>query len=86
MYLNCDRFIDVLVVGYVGEWDLSTGDLIEHKISDSAVSLVAISGGKIVTYAGADIRVLDVSTCLLVFPESFFFYELCYSCDDQAAP
>ena len=63
--------IDELVVGYLGEWDLSSGDVIEHKVHDDAVDCIALSGDMIVTsyYNGGDaniIRVFNVSTCLLV--------------------
>ena len=60
---------DELIVGHVGEWDLSSGDLIEHKIHGGAVVRMAVSGDRIVTRGNEGaIRVLNVSTCLLVLP------------------
>ena len=62
--------MDEFVVGHVGEWDLSSGDLMEHKVHDGALVRMALSGDRIVTgtdgFIGGVIRVLNVSTCLLL--------------------
>jgi hypothetical protein len=58
--------MDEFVVGHVGEWDLSSGDVIEHSVSDDAVWRMALSGDRIVTSGGGAIRVSNVATCLLV--------------------
>ena len=53
-------------IGYIGEWDLSSGDLIEHNLHDGSVYHMALSGARIVTCDSNDIiRVLDLTTCLL---------------------
>ena len=68
MGLKCDCFTDELVVGHVGEWDLSSGDLIEHKVNDCEVLDMAINGDRIVTSDSSYhpiIRVFNVTTCLL---------------------
>ncbi len=65
MVLKCDGFIYELPVGHVGEWDLSSGDLIEHKVNDGPVDYMAHSGDKIVIKRDG-IRVFNVLTCLLL--------------------
>jgi hypothetical protein len=40
---------DKIVVGHVGEWDLLSGDVIEHKVHYGTVLCMALSGDKIVT-------------------------------------
>ncbi len=60
------------------EWDLSSGDVIEHKVHDVAVIRMAVSGDKIVTSDAARvIRVFNVSTCLSIGPSSYlsFIYD-----------
>jgi hypothetical protein len=67
LVLKCDRLIDELFVGYVGEWDLLRGDLIEHKVYDDAVYYIALSGDMIVANGDNEcIRVFNVSTCWLL--------------------
>ncbi len=67
VFFKCDIFNGDLVVGYVGEWDLSSGDLLERKIHRSRVYCMALSGDRIVTSNSDDvIRMFNVSTCLLV--------------------
>ncbi len=62
-----DSLIDERVVGHVGEWDLSSGDLIEHKVHDDAAWRMALSGGMIVICDDDDsIRVINISTCSLM--------------------
>ena len=62
-----DLFIDEILVGHVGAWDLSSGDLIEHKIHGCAVLLMALSGDRIViSFWNHVIRVFNCSTCLLM--------------------
>ncbi len=60
------KSIDDLVVGNVGEWDLLSGDLIEHTAQDHAVYRIAVSGDMIATGGRAFIRVFNISTCLLM--------------------
>jgi hypothetical protein len=57
-----------LALGDVGEWDLSSGNLIKHDFDISPV-LMAVSGDMIVI-CGYDlfIEVFNISTCLLVLP------------------
>ncbi len=65
--MKCDRFIGEPDVGKVGEWDLSSGNLIEHKVHGGAVSCMALSGDRIVIGAiNNAIRLFNISTCLLV--------------------
>ena len=60
---------DEVPVGDVCEWDLSSEDLIEHKVHDSSVTCMALSGDRIVTYDDrGSIQVFNVSTCLLGLP------------------
>jgi hypothetical protein len=59
----------LISLGHVGEWDLSSGDLIEHKVHDGPVFRMALSGDRIVTCdnnRGGDIRLFSLSTCLSV--------------------
>ena len=56
---------DELIVGHVGEWDLSSGDLIEHKVHDGAVYCIALRDDMIITSDGGVIRAFDI-TCLLL--------------------
>ena len=56
-----------LDVGHVVEWDLSSGDQIEHKVHGGTVFDMALSGDRIVTCDDFDvIRVSNLSTCSLV--------------------
>ncbi len=60
------------MIGHVGEWDLSSGDLIEHKVHDGIVEYMALSGDRIVTCNESDVlRVSNVTTCLLLHHCSF---------------
>ncbi len=68
MVLKCDRFIDELVVGLIGEWDLSSGDLIEHQVHASEVRCMALSGERIVICVTGAIQVFNITTCLLMLP------------------
>ncbi len=54
-----------IVLGNVGKWDLSSGDLIEHQVYDRVVFCMAVSGDMIATCNGYVIRVFNLSTCLL---------------------
>jgi hypothetical protein len=63
--------LTIRAVGYVGEWDLSKGDLIEHKIHDRAVDRMALSVDMIVTCNAHAILVFNISNCLLVLPGFF---------------
>ncbi len=56
-------------VGNVGEWNLSNGDLIEHKVHDCAVCFIALIGDMIVACDGSSslqVFSLPASACLLV--------------------
>ncbi len=65
--LICDSFMGELIVGYVGEWDLSSENLIEHKVHDGDVFFMALDGEMIVTCDNHQVyRLFDISTCLLV--------------------
>ncbi len=55
-----------IFIGYIGEWDLSNGDLVDHSFHDGEVFRIALSGDKIVTCDFYAIRVFDISLCLLV--------------------
>ena len=59
-----------IIVGQVGEWNLSSGELITvHEVHDYEVKSVAISGDRIVTCDYYDvIRLFKTSPCLLVLP------------------
>ncbi len=59
-------------VGDVGEWDMSSGDLKEHKVFDDAVFKIALSGDRMVTSGDDVIRAFSVFTCLLMLPSCFF--------------
>ena len=61
------------MLGHVCEWDLSSGDLIEHKVQDNEVYKMALSGDRIVIVSGGVIRVFNVSTCMLVLQEYFIY-------------
>ena len=56
------------VVGYVSEWEQSSGGLREHKVHDGAVWFMALSGDMIASCDFHDevIRLFNVSSCLLV--------------------
>ncbi len=75
LVLKRDGLFDELDVGHVGEWDLSSGDVIEHKIHGFRVYRMALSGDMIVTSTGRVIRVFNVSTCLLVLPSIIMYDE-----------
>ena len=60
------KFIYDLVVGTVGEWDLLSGDLIEHTAQDHAVYRIAVSGDMIAIGGRAFIRVFNIFTCSLM--------------------
>ena len=80
MVLKCEQFVDEFVVGHVGQWDLSSGDLIKHNVSVNAVSFIALSGEMIVIADNFDtIRVFIVSTCLLFCLKYVVSDELRYS-------
>ena len=53
-------------VGYIGEWDLSSGVLVDHNFHDGEVFRMSLSGDKIVTCNKNAIRVFNISSCLLV--------------------
>ncbi len=62
--------IDDLAVGYVCEWDLSSGDFIEHKVHDRGVDRMAVSGDMLVTRDWNNaIRLFNIPTCLFVLCE-----------------
>ena len=65
-----------LLVGHVGEWDLSCGDLIEHEVQDGAVYYMALSGGMIVTSDGFLNQVFNVLTCLWCYPNVITYDKL----------
>ncbi len=79
MALKGAKRIDDLVVGHVGEWDLLSGDLIEHKVHDRRVFCMALSGNMFVIGDGVVVRVFHLSTCLLVLPKCDHHAELCFS-------
>ncbi len=63
-------------VGNVGEWDLSSGDAIEHKVYDHAIHFIALSGARIVTGNSSydtQVRVFDLPMCLLPLHLIFAF-------------
>jgi hypothetical protein len=63
-----ELFIDELVVGHVGEWDLSSGDLVEHKAHDDAVLCMALSGDRIITCDNHSVvRMFKLPSSLFVF-------------------
>ena len=70
--MKCDRFIDELVVGYICEWDLSSGDLIEHKVYDDPVYYMALSGDRIVVSCKIFTRVRNLPTFVVVAFMLFF--------------
>ena len=83
----CDCEIDDgLVAGHVGEWVLSSGDVIERKIRDGQVLYMAVSGDRIVTSSDDGtfssghhvIQVFNVSTCLLVLSPYMLFLAMSY--------
>ncbi len=57
-------------------WDLSSGDVIEHKVNDDIVCCMALSVSRdmIVSHGGGVIRVLNVSTCLLLLRGCYWFF------------
>ncbi len=63
------ELIDKHILGYIGEWDMSGGDLIEHKVHDGGVYVIALNGDKIATFDDDHnvIRVFGLSSCMLVF-------------------
>ena len=64
------RTIDEIIVGQIGEWNLSSGDLIVvHEAHDYEVKSLVISGDRMVTCDYYDvIRMFKTSPCLLVLP------------------
>jgi hypothetical protein len=68
LVLKCEVF-----VGHIGEWNLSGGDVMEHKVHDGALWYMALSGERIVT-CDEDfvILVLKVLTCLLVLQSCYY--------------
>jgi hypothetical protein len=59
---------DEFVEGDVGEWDLSSGDLVKHKVYEDPLICMAISGDKIATSGDNVIQVCNISTCLFLLP------------------
>ncbi len=67
-------------MGHVGEWHLSSGDVIKHKVHDDAVYRMALSGDWIVTFDTCYvIRVSNVVTCLFVSTSLLLTEKLWYS-------
>ena len=65
--LKSDLFISKFGAGHVCEWDLSSGDVIEHKVHDGAVVFMALSGDRIIITCGDNVtRLFNLSTCLSV--------------------
>ena len=61
------QLIDKFVAGHVGELDLLSGDVMEHKVQNRAIMYMALSGDMIVFCDRDDcIRVINNSTCLLM--------------------
>ncbi len=78
LILKCDWFIDELVVGHVGIWDLANGDLIEHKVHDGGVYRLALSGDRIVTCDDQYdvIRLFNLCSCLVLFRFRYYFIQV----------
>ena len=75
----CGRSIDELAVGHVGEWDLSNGDLKEHKVFDAPVWRMVLSGDMMVVRGGVINRVFSIATCLLMLSCCSTCHDLCHS-------
>jgi hypothetical protein len=77
--------MDGFLVGCIVEWDLVSGDLLEHQVHEAEVSLMALSRDKIATFDGDDaIRVFNLSTCWFAMVLRFYCLTGCYSWVDQA--
>jgi hypothetical protein len=75
--------VDELLVGHVGEWGLSSGDLIEHKAHESRVYCMCLSGDKIATGDDRVVRVFNVSTCLSLLSEILRLHLNTLICNDR---
>ncbi len=70
--------LDDIGVGYVGEWDLSSVDLIDRHVK-GMLDRMALSGDRIVTFTTENgnrfTQVIEVSTCLLILRRIFYLLQ-----------
>ncbi len=72
--LSLDIFDNALFSGHIGEWDLSSGDLVETKMHDRWVYRMALKGDLLATSDGQRVlRAFNIPSCLLVILSQYSF-------------